>query len=33
MADDLLPEFQNFLKTRKLDADNQIPFYARWISL
>jgi integron integrase len=32
MADDLLPEFQDFLKARKIVPDNQIPFYARWVS-
>jgi integron integrase len=28
----LLPEFQEFLRTRRIVPDNQIPFCARWVS-
>jgi integron integrase len=32
MAVDLLPEFQEFLKHKKIVPDKQIPFYAQWVS-
>ncbi len=32
MAVDLLPEFQEFLKQKKIVPDKQIPFYAQWVS-
>jgi integron integrase len=32
MTNNLLPEFQKFVAQRKLAPDNQIPFYAHWVS-
>jgi hypothetical protein len=32
MNNDLLPDFQKFITERKLAAENQIPFYAYWVS-
>ncbi len=32
MAADVLPEFQEFLKHKKIVPDKQIPFYAQWVS-
>ena len=32
MAVDLLPEFQEFLKQKRIVPDKQIPFYAQWVS-
>ena len=29
---DILPEFQKFIAQRKLAPENQIPFYAYWVS-
>ena len=29
---DILPEFQKFIIQRKLAPENQVPFYARWVS-
>ena len=29
---DTLPEFQKFLRTGKLAPENQIPYYAHWVS-
>ncbi len=28
-----LPEFQNYLRERKLALENRIPFLARWVHL
>jgi hypothetical protein len=30
MALDLLPEFQEFLRAKKIVSDKHIPFYAQW---
>ena len=27
-----LPEFQEFLRARKIDPDRKVPFYAHWVS-
>ena len=32
MAVQVLPEFQAFLRTKKIVPDKQIPFYAQWVS-
>ena len=32
MNNDLLPDFQKYIAQRKLAPENQIPFYANWVS-
>jgi len=31
-SDKILPEFQDFLLSRKLVPEKKVPYYARWVS-